>query len=152
MLDIINATDESITETYEQMARDENYVTFVAQTQGKVIGLVTAVKVLAIGHPGSYVKMNGLGVISEYRRRGIGKLLMERAESWAAQQGAPYVGLASGIRRTDAHAFYERIGYSKTSFWFRRNIKITADTLPLPGSLYCGQNAYARRAIRCSMR
>ena len=123
VLDIINATDESVAETYEQMARDENYATFVAKAQGKVVGLVTAVKVLAVGHPGGYVKMNGLGVIGEYRHQGIGKLLMDRVEEWAVKQGAPYVGLASGIRRTDAHAFYEHIGYQKTSFWFRKNIK-----------------------------
>ena len=73
VLDIINATDESVAETYEQMARDENYATFVARAQGRVVGLVTAVKVLAVGHPGGYVKMNGLGVIGEY----VGKIFLE---------------------------------------------------------------------------
>ena len=46
----------------------------------------------------------------------IGKMLMDRVEQLALQEGAPYIGLASGIRRTEAHAFYERLGFQKTSF------------------------------------
>ena len=106
VLDIYNATEQS-----------------VAETDGKVAGLVTVVKVLAIGHPGGYIKMNGLGVLPEYRRLGIGKMLMDRVEQLALQEGAPYIGLASGIRRTEAHAFYERLGFQKTSFWFRKNLE-----------------------------
>ena len=122
VLDIRNATLESVAETYESMKRDGNYVTFVAEADGKIVGLAAAVKVLAIGHPGGYVKMNGLGVLPEYRRRGIGKKLMEHVERFAVEQGAPYVGLASGISRTEAHAFYESIGYRKTSYWFRKSL------------------------------
>ncbi|MBD5495702.1 MAG: hypothetical protein HDR12_15395 [Lachnospiraceae bacterium] len=32
-------------------------------------------------------------------------------------------GLASGFQRTGAHKFYERLGYTKTSFWFRKSIE-----------------------------
>ena len=122
-LDIRNATEQSISDIYHQMAQDHHYHTFVAETDGTVVGLVTAVKVLAVGHPGGYIKMNGLGVLPEYRRRGIGKMLMTRVEQLAVQEGAPYIGLASGIRRADAHAFYERLGFRKTSFWFRKNLE-----------------------------
>ena len=122
VLDIRNATDEHVTETYEAMRDDDCYVTFVAEAGGSIVGLATAVKVLAIGHPGGYVKMNGIGVLPEYRRQGIGKRLMEQVEQFAVEQGAPYVGLASGINRVEAHAFYGNSGYKKTSFWFRKSL------------------------------
>ena len=122
VLDIRNATDEHVTETYEAMRDDDCYVTFVAEADGSIVGLATAVKVLAIGHPGGYVKMNGIGVLPEYRRQGIGKRLMEQVEQFAVEQGAPYVGLASGINRVEAHAFYGNSGYQKTSFWFRKSL------------------------------
>ena len=77
VLDIRNATVEHVTETYEAMRHDDGYVTFVAEADGTIVGLVTAVKVLAIGHPGGYVKMNGIGVLPGYRHQGIGKELME---------------------------------------------------------------------------
>ena len=123
VLDIRDATEENVSAVYARMAQDDNYVTFVADADGKAVGLVTAVKVLAVGHPGGYVKMNGLGVLPEYRRRGIGRMLMERVEKWAVERGAPYIGLASGIGRTEAHEFYERLGYNKTSYWFRKRLK-----------------------------
>ena len=122
VLGIRNAADEHVAETYEAMRHDEDYVTFVAEADGTIAGLAAAVKVLAIGHPGGYVKMNGIGVLPEYRRRGIGKKLMEQVERFAVEQGAPYVGLASGISRTEAHAFYGKSGYQKTSFWFRKSL------------------------------
>ena len=122
VLDIFNATDESVAEIYGQMEQDGRYRTFVAEADGRIVGLAAAVKVLAVGHPGGYIKMNGLGVIPEYRRRGIGRMLMEQVGQFAAEQGAPYVGLASGIGRTEAHAFYERLGYQKTSYWFRKSL------------------------------
>ncbi len=123
VLDIRNATDEHVTGTYEAMRDDARYATFVAEANGRIVGLAAAVKVLAIGHPGGYVKMNGIGVLPEYRRHGIGKKLMEQVERFAVEQGAPYVGLASGISRAEAHAFYESAGYQKTSFWFRKSLE-----------------------------
>lgn len=123
VLDIRNATDEHVTEAYEAMKHDDRYAAFVAEADGRVVGLAAAVKVLAIGHPGGYVKMNGIGVLPEYRRLGIGKRLMEQVERFAVEQGAPYVGLASGISRVEAHAFYESSGYRKTSFWFRKSLE-----------------------------
>ena len=123
VLDVRNATDEHVTETYEAMKDDDRCVTVVAEADGRIVGLAAAVKVLAIGHPGGYVKMNGIGVLPEYRRRGIGKMLMEHVERFAAEQGAPYVGLASGISRVEAHAFYENRGYRKTSYWFRKSLE-----------------------------
>ena len=123
VLDVRNATDENVAETYEIMKHDDRYVTFVAEADGKIVGLAAAVKVLAIGHPGGYVKMNGIGVLPEYRGQGIGKQLMEHVERFAVEQGAPYVGLASGINRAEAHAFYERIGDRKTSYWFRKSLE-----------------------------
>lgn len=122
VLDLQNVTVEHLAETYGKMQEDARYGTFVAVADGNVVGLVTAVKVLAFGHPGGYVKMNGIGVLPAYRRLGIGRLLMERIEQFALDQGAPYIGLASGLRRTDAHSFYARLGYQQTSCWFRKRL------------------------------
>ena len=123
VLDIPNATDDAVAETYEKMKHDSRYRTFVAETDGKVVGLVTTAEVLAIGHPDGYLKMNGLGVLPEYRGQGIGKLLLDRVEKLARETGTLYIGLASGMGRTEAHSFYEHLGYRKTSYWFRKNLK-----------------------------
>ena len=53
---------------------------------------------------------------------GIGKMLMERVEELAKERGISMIGLASGFQRTEAHEFYERLGYQKTSFRFSKRI------------------------------
>ena len=119
----IPVTDAEVCETYEKMHGDDRYSTFVAKADGRVAGLVTMVTALAIGHPDGYSKVNGLGVLQEYRRNGIGKMLLKRAEQEAVANGTRYIGLASGFSREDAHRFYEMMGYQKTSYWFRKRLK-----------------------------
>ena len=122
VLGFSSVTDEIVAQTYEKMKSDNRYRTFVADADGEIVGFATAVQTLAIGYPNGYIKMNGLAVLPAFQRRGIGKMLMERVEQLAAQCGASMIGLASGFQRTDAHTFYEHLGYQKTSFWFRKDI------------------------------
>ena len=122
VLGLSSATDENVTATYETMKNDNRYHTFVADVNGEIVGLVTTVKALAIGYPNGYIKMNGLAVLPSFQRCGVGKMLMNRVEELAKECGASRIGLASGFQRTGAHAFYERLGYEKSSFWFHKNI------------------------------
>ena len=118
----IPVTDDELNRTYDKMNGDERYATFVAEADGTVVGLVTMVTALAIGHPNGYTKVNGLGVLKEYRNKGIGKLLMKQAEKEAVANGTGYIGLASGFSRKNAHRFYEQMGYQRTSYWFRKRL------------------------------
>lgn len=113
-------TAENIGETYEKMAADDRYHTFVALIDGAVAGFVTAVESLAAGFPVGYLKMNGLAVKAEYRRRGVATRLMNQLERLARERGLSDIGLASGFQREDAHKFYESIGYEKFSYYFTK--------------------------------
>ena len=53
----------------------------------------------------------GLAVSSKYKRRGIGRLLMQEIENWAKDTGAVGVRLNSGSTRQEAHEFYLSCGY-----------------------------------------
>lgn len=56
-------------------------------------------------------ELGGLVVEESRRGFGIGRLLMERAESWARGINCPTVTVRSNVLRTGAHAFYRRLGY-----------------------------------------
>ncbi len=120
LLDEPSATDESVLKTFEKMRRDSRYCTYVAEEDGTIIGFITFVEVLAFDAPDGYIKINGLAVLPEYRRRGIGLALVARAEEEASKRGASSLGVASLFKRTGAHAFYESIGYQGSAFWFRK--------------------------------
>ena len=117
----VPVSDEDLAQIYRKMAADDRCFTYVAEADEKIVGLVTGVCVPAIPFPNGYIKMNGLGVIPEYRHRGIGRKLLMQVEKEAAQRQVSRIGLATGMGRTEAHAFYERMGYRKTSFWYRKD-------------------------------
>ena len=50
--------------------------------------------------------------------------MMVAAETWAGDRGFASVALASNVARTEAHAFYESIGYQRaaTSYLFRKTL------------------------------
>ena len=51
----------------------------------------------------------------EYRRKGIGKKIMENAVKYAREQNCYKVSLQSGNKRIDAHGFYESLGFDGNS-------------------------------------
>jgi GNAT superfamily N-acetyltransferase len=59
------------------------------------------------------------------RSRGIGAAMMAAAAAWAREHDAERLRVGSRVTRTDAHRFYERLGYdlSKTSHWFEKRLK-----------------------------
>lgn len=123
VLGFMQVTDENVIATYEKMKSDNRYCTFVADVKGDVVGFVTTVESLAIPYPNGYIKMNGLAVLPDFQHCGIGRMLMECVEKLADERNASCIGLASGFQRTSAHEFYEHLGYRKTSFWIRKDIK-----------------------------
>ena len=122
VLGLLSVTDETVVKTCEKMKDDNRYCTFVADVNGSVVGFATTVETLAIDQPNGYIKINGLAVLPEFQHRGIGKMLMERVEKLAGERNISLIGLASGFQRTDAHRFYEHLGWKKLSFWFRKTI------------------------------
>ena len=117
----VPVSDGDLAQIYRKMAADDRCFTYVAEADEKTVGLVTGVCVPAVPFPNGYIKMNGLGVIPGYRNRGIGRLLLAQVEKEAAKRKVSRIGLATGMGRTDAHTFYERMGYRKTSFWYRKD-------------------------------
>jgi ribosomal-protein-alanine N-acetyltransferase len=72
------------------------------------------------------VEVSALVVDESMRGQGVGRLLMERAECWASERGMPHVIARSQTHRSDAHRFYQKMGYSisKTSHLFEKTVPI----------------------------
>ena len=54
---------------------------------------------------------------------GLGRALLMRAESDARMDGITFFKLSSGMTRTGAHTFYEKLGYQKNGFRFTKGQK-----------------------------
>jgi GNAT superfamily N-acetyltransferase len=103
---------------------DPQHGLFVAETaEGRVVGWVH-VFAYACLESDLRAEVAGLVVGKSHRGTGVGRLLMQQAEQWAREKGLAVVGLRSNVIRTQAHAFYERLGYTspKTQRAFRKNL------------------------------
>lgn len=104
-------------------ATEQPAVVLVAERDGAVVGWVHVV-VPADLVLDATADIWGLVVAQSARGGGIGRALMTAAEAWAAARGCHEVRLRSGAHRTEAHAFYERLGYrmTKTQLTFARSL------------------------------
>ena len=76
----------------------------------------------------AFVVIGGLVVDRARRRLGIGRALMDRAETWARERGCSMVRLTSSAARKAAHRFYEDLGYTniKTQYSFVKALDTAA--------------------------
>ena len=89
---------------------EANDVYVAVEPAGRVIGwLQVYVRQLLMVE--RHAEMGGLVVDRDYRGRGIGRLLVDWAESWARDHGCRSLYLRSNVQREEAHRFYERLGY-----------------------------------------
>lgn len=113
---------EGLKATLRQMLEDGNYATYVAKAQGKAVGFMGICKNLTFEMSGEVVRVTALAVDRNYQRMGIGAKLLEQAEKYDRENNINYITLTSGMHRTGAHLFYERSGFEKKGFNFKKHL------------------------------
>jgi ribosomal protein S18 acetylase RimI-like enzyme len=107
---------------------DADYATLVACEGEQIVGFIGTRVGPLYEDDGYYGQIMALDVASEYQRRGIGRMLIQAAESIMSARGACVLVVTSGNQRADAHAFYEHRGYAFTA---RRYKKTLTENRPL---------------------
>ena len=62
---------------------------------------------------GAFVEIMGLVVDQNFRRMGMGKLLVEKIIEWTRSVNCKKVRVRSNILRQEAHPFYTGIGFKE---------------------------------------
>jgi GNAT superfamily N-acetyltransferase len=103
------------------LARDDQRV-IVAETPGGVVCGWLQAHSITVLESGLRVEILGLIVSESVRRRGVGRILVQQAETWAAEISAEAVVVRSNAKRVESHAFYPSLGYtpSKTQVVYRK--------------------------------
>lgn len=97
-------------------------VVLVAVEGERLIGLLTIHVMPVLHRPTPVGRLSALVVTAEARGRGVGHALVAAAEQTLAARGCGLVEVTSNLKRTDAHVFYERLGYEVTSFRFKKTL------------------------------
>lgn len=104
------------------METDANYVTIVAEADSGVVGFLGLHRSIAYNLDGAYIQIMALAVSERMQNQGIGKQLLSWTETYCRTNDIHKLTLNSNIRRSAAHALYERNGYSKLSYAFYKTL------------------------------
>jgi GNAT superfamily N-acetyltransferase len=97
---------------FERMQDNGDYVVLCASVNGGITGSLMGIVCRDIvGDCRSFMVIENVIVAGEYRRQGIGRLLIDEIERTARELKCYYTMFVSDFKRKDAHKFYNSAGY-----------------------------------------
>ena len=111
----------------ETIGANKNYATFVAISEGKVCGMIGTFTRYSYEHNSPSGVILTLVVSEKMRGRGVGHALIAAAEKDLARKNIRRIAVYTHFRRTQAHEFYEKAGYTKNGFRMIKELPMPAD-------------------------
>ena len=105
----------------DALVRSQEAPTYVAERDGEVVGMVTLSVFRTLTGPKAY--LDHLVVASDWRRRGIGRALLEYAIEQAQAGGASRIDLTANTEKQAGRALYRSLGFrQRDTASFRLNL------------------------------
>lgn len=106
-------------QVFAQFDRYPNYRLFVATEDGALVGSYALLIMHNLAHCGTPSAIaEDVVVAPESQGKGIGRRMMAHALSEARSAGCYKLALSSNRKRTQAHAFYESLGFDQHGLSF----------------------------------
>ncbi|MFH8494084.1 GNAT family N-acetyltransferase [Streptomyces coeruleorubidus] len=107
----------------ERLSADPNQRLVVAVRVGRVVGTLQLTIIPGLSRRGATRSIiEGVRVHADERGSGLGTQLIEWAIDESRRQGCQLVQLTSDNTRTDAHRFYERLGFTASHTGFKLSL------------------------------
>ncbi|MFE4795562.1 GNAT family N-acetyltransferase [Streptomyces sp. NPDC056708] len=105
---------------FRRLANDPNQHVVVAVREGRVVGTLQLTVIPGLSRRGSTRSViEGVRIHAAERGSGLGTQLIEWAVDESRRQGCQLVQLTSDATRTDAHRFYEQLGFAASHVGFK---------------------------------
>jgi GNAT superfamily N-acetyltransferase len=101
---------------------DDTYHTLVALMENKVAGFIGLLTLPVYEHPRPIGWILALCISPDHRRKGIGTALLKEAEKYYLSRGVIDMRLHSGLQRDEAHVFYEKMGFDRSGYRFKKKL------------------------------
>lgn len=109
---------------FDRIALSPNDALYVAVLGGEVVGTFQTTLITSLtGKGASSLTIEAVHTRSNMRGRGIGRAMMNFAIGQATDMGARLVQLMSNVARTDAHRFYESLGFIRSHAGFKMKLR-----------------------------
>jgi len=104
----------------DRLSADPNQHLVVAVREGRVVGTLQLTIIPGLSRRGSTRSIiEGVRVHADERGSGLGTRLIEWAIEESRRHNCQLVQLTSDVTRTDAHRFYERLGFEASHVGFK---------------------------------
>lgn len=113
---------ELVTERLELLRTSGTDPVSVAERAERVVGLVAVHWRWRLHMARPMARLDALVVDAAVRKQGFGRLLVQHAIALSRQAGCGGIELTTGTGRTDAQAFYRRLGFACTSLRFQQDL------------------------------
>lgn len=111
---------ESYRAAFRQIQADTRQQLLVAEAEGRVVATATLGIVPNLSYRGKpWAFVESIVVDDRARGKGYGEVLVQYAIEEARRAGCYKVSLTSNKRRSEAHRFYEKLGFSASHEGFR---------------------------------
>lgn len=87
-----------------------DHCVFVAQKNDEIVGWIHGFYTLRI-ESDFFVEIGGLVVNENFRKIGVGKLLVEKVTEWSKLKNCNKITVRCNVIRKESHQFYENIGF-----------------------------------------
>ncbi|MGW0913119.1 N-acetyltransferase family protein [Streptomyces sp. NPDC002784] len=105
----------------DRLSRDPNQLLMVAERGGRVVGTLQLTLIPGLSRKGATRSViEAVRIHADERGSGLGTQFIEWAVDESRRQGCRLVQLTSDASRTDAHRFYERLGFEASHVGFKR--------------------------------
>jgi len=103
---------EQTLQNINAVLQSKDHTAFVAEYENEIVGWIGASQAIMI-EVMPHCEINGLVIDQDHRGKGIGKLLVDKVKQWAGEKNNSKVGLRCNVKRTEAHLFYEHLGFAE---------------------------------------
>jgi len=115
---------EEMRKVVKKYVKESNYHIYGYEEKGILVGIITISFRWALFYEGKVATIEELVVDKDQQGRNIGKKLVKFAEQTIIKKGkAKGIELSSDLRRKSTHEFWEKCGYPKLAFQFRKKLK-----------------------------
>jgi len=95
----------------------------IAEIGGRAVGFACLRLAPCLCYDPVYAELTEMFVVEAYRRQGVGRALIERAEQLAEENGAAEIVLATGFKNVRGQAFYRATGYTNHALMMKKSLK-----------------------------
>jgi GNAT superfamily N-acetyltransferase len=109
-------------DSFLKVLKIKNNFVYVAEDSDKLIGFAAFSVRLVIRYPKPIAELDELYVMPEYRRKGVGKMLMNKVVTQAKKSGCYRLYIGSHYKHKAAHKFYESMAFINYGYHFMQNL------------------------------